>query len=251
MSVVATDHDFVNLHVARRYVLPPQTTCLCLDSELPLPFPAGFLSAVLCMDGLHYVRSKQALLRELDRIVQNDGLWLFPHMHNALSRNVCPGVPLSAEHYRRCFSFLPSRLLHEQHVLDRFMRDQELDLNTIAHAEGGRPNAFSLVASRRPDLWRVHDDLSRHLTNPKARLAVNPIYRVRPNGAAVRLTMSWPTPVLESECKIVTRYLPTECELPLTFWNRLQSGTLTREDGRTIDPLIKSFVLVPLPEMYA
>lgn len=99
VDVVMADFDFVNLYIARRF-LAPTATALCVDAELPLPFADGSVDVAFCMDGLHYVRSKMALLGEVHRIVSADGVWLFAHMHNAACENVNPGTPLDTTGYR-------------------------------------------------------------------------------------------------------------------------------------------------------
>jgi SAM-dependent methyltransferase/uncharacterized protein YbaR (Trm112 family) len=251
LSVIATDHDFTNLHLASRYLVPAHTTCLCLDAELPLPFDDKFLDAALCMDGLHYIRSKRALMREMDRIVKSDGIWLFPHMHNAAVTNVCAGVPLSAEDYLRCFECLPSRIYDEAAIFDTFMRDQILDLEVSLSGGGVRKEtAFSLVATRRADVWRKHD-VAPVFLKTQTRLTVNPIYEVRENGNGVQLRMTWPNPGLESECQSVKPFLPEKCSISDSVWTHLQSGTLTAAEDSSVQELIKSCVLVRLPDTYA
>ena len=249
---VATDHDFVNLYLARRYMVPG-SVCLCLDAELPLPFGEDFLDAVLCLDGLHYVRSKRALIKELDRISRNDAIWLFPHMHNALQTNFSPGVPLRPEDYQRCFDFLPIRTLVESEVFRTFMLDQELDLGTAkAPAELESAQVLSLVASRRSNLWRRHDDLKDLLLANKSAIAINPVYQATGNAPnAVRLQMSWPAPFLEKECEPVREFLPQEVNLDSGLWARLCNHQVRSDDEPTVNELMKKFVVVPLPSNYS
>jgi SAM-dependent methyltransferase len=251
ISVIATDHDFVNLYLARRHMVP-DTCCICLDAELPLPFGDRFLDAVLCLDGLHYVRSKRALLKELDRSVKEAGIWLFPHMHNALASNISSGVPLKPSDYQRCFDFLPSRLCIESEIFQTFMRNQTLNL-----AESRSPEqldcapVLSLVASRIPDIWRTHDRLAERLQT-RSNLRINPIYhRNGGDRGGVHLRMAWPNITLERECEPVKEFLPRECDIDPSLWARLQSGALRDEDEPELKALIQSFVLVPLPDNYA
>ncbi len=251
ISVIATDHDFVNLYLARRHMIP-NTCCICLDSELPLPFGDRFLDAVLCLDGLHYVRSKRALLKELDRSLKEAGIWLFPHMHNGLAKNVSPGVPLRPSDYQRCFDFLPSRLCIESEIFQNFMQNQTLDLTESRSTEQlDRAPVLSLVASRKTDIWRRHDRLAERL-HTKANLRVNPLYhRNGSDREGVHLRMAWPNATLERECEPVKEFLPQECNIDSSLWARLQGGTLREEDEPEVRRLVKSFVLVSLPDNYA
>jgi SAM-dependent methyltransferase len=117
-QVIGVDWDFANLRLAKRYLC--QTgTFICLDAELPLPFSDQSFAACLALDGLHYIRSKVALLSELDRVLDPQALWLFPHLHNALQPNPAPGVPVAPEEWARLLSFLPHRIL----FLGRHNRD--------------------------------------------------------------------------------------------------------------------------------
>lgn len=250
ISVIAADHDFVNLYLARKYLIP-DTPCICLDAELPLPFAENFFSSVLCLDGLHYVRSKKALLKELDRILEENGLWLFPHLHNALGTNVSPGVPLSPAGYRECFDFLPMRIYAESEVLRRFMKDEETDLSKSASPETlNQAPVLSLVASRNDNLWRNHAAVKDRLLQIRSNLIINPIYRRNGEGNSLHLRMAWPSPTLERECETVKEFLPQTCDIDSGLLTRLRAGALQKEDQSTINTLIKSFVLVPLPENY-
>jgi SAM-dependent methyltransferase len=251
LSVIATDHDFTNLHLASRYLVPDHTICLCLDAELPSPFPDGFLDATLCMDGLHYIRSKKALLRELDRIMKSDGIWLFPHMHNAAANNICGGIPLRAHDYERCFEFLPSHVYDEADIFDSFMRRQALDLEGLPSGDKVlNANVFSLVASRRTDMWRKHD-IGPVFLQTSSHLAVNPIYQAHKNGNGVQLRMTWPNVGLESECESVKQFLPQECSISNSVWAQLQNGMLNPAEDPAVQELVKSCVLVSLPKTYA
>lgn len=249
LTVYATDHDYVNLHLVKRYIAP-RALCLCLDAELPLPFPDHFFDTALCMDGLHYVRSKQACLRELDRTLQPEGLWLFPHMHNALATNITPGIPLAPADYQRCFSFLEHRLLPEAAVFETFMREQRLDLSTIPTPKDlDQSPVLSLVGSRNPTMWRTHD-LSATLLSTAGRLAVNPIYRHTEGPNGITLDMAWPSAALEKECGAIQQFLPRSCTLETPLWRALQAGAPLDANTPAVRKLIHSFVLLPLPEGY-
>lgn len=250
LSVIATDHDFVNLYMARRYMVP-DGTFVCMDTEAALPFADGCFEAAVCMDGLHYVRGKQAFLRELARTIRQDGIWLFPHMHNAAAANFSPGVPLRAADYRRIFDFLPSRLLVEADVFRRFMQQQVLDLEGSAAESSLQAAAvFSLVGSRRSDLWRMHENLGSLLAQATAPLHLNPIYNSVPDGEMIKLQMAWPSGNLERECEAVKQFLPQTCSIPADLLHRLQRGVSNSIDDAELHNLRKSFVVVPLPPAY-
>jgi SAM-dependent methyltransferase/uncharacterized protein YbaR (Trm112 family) len=251
LSFVAADPDFVNLHLLRRQ-FADDATCICIDAELPLPFADRQFDAVFCLDAFHYIRAKWALARELDRVVDETGVWIFPHLHNAAVSNVSPGIPLRAEDYLRMFGSIDSFVLDEATVLRQFIDDHILDLTDVprVHDLSGAP-VFSLVGSRRVDVRRRYDIGRRMIGGgDRAELGVNPIYRVTREASTVRLDMAWPDPGLERECAAIRDHLPEHLDLEVAVWDRLRAGATEPEDEPIVAGLIETFVLVQLPPGY-
>jgi SAM-dependent methyltransferase len=250
LSVTAADHDFVNLYIGRRYLIHGVTS-ICIDAEVPLPFASDSFDAVFCLDGFHYIHSKVALISELNRVLDPFALWLFPHLHNAEGDNPVAGRPLSYRDYLRCFKFLQPRILPENRVLQDLITHQSLDLEASSSEAAVRgSDVFTLIASRRSDLWRKHTDIGSLLWDRGSTLTVNPIYRVIDEGEKLRLLMNWPNKRLEEECQTIKQYLPFECEVEKPLLQRATEGRLERKDEMALQKLIRSFVLVRLPSAY-
>lgn len=247
LQLVATDHDFVNLSIARRHVVP-EAQLVCLDAEAPLPFAEGSFGGVFCLDGFHYLRSKVALIKELNRVTEAQALWLFPHLHNARAENFNPGIALEPEHYGRCFSDVPHRIFPESSLLSDFHREGALQLGrTPEAAELSRAQNLTLIGTRRQDFWRHRTDLAPRLSKHPHKLIVNPIYRVQATEAVTRLTLSWPSKRLQEECREVEDYLPMSLELDSALLRRLRADQLVDGDSSIISELTRKFVLVNLP----
>lgn len=247
LQLVVTDHDYVNLSIARRH-FAPDAQIVCLDGEAPLPFADNSFGAVFCLDGFHYLRSKIALTRELDRVADHEALWLFPHLHNALAENFNPGIPLSPEQYGRCFAQVPHRIFQEGQLLSDFYREGALHLDRVPVTdEIAQAQNLTLIATRRPDFWRARTDLAQRLTVHPAQLLVNPIYRVQSGDDITRLTLSWPSTRLREECREVEGYLPNSCEIDSGLLRRLRAGSLSAEDSAVMQRLAQQFILVHLP----
>jgi SAM-dependent methyltransferase/uncharacterized protein YbaR (Trm112 family) len=247
LEVVATDHDFVNLSIARRHFLPT-AQLVCLDAETPLPFAEQSFGAVFCLDGFHYLRSKVALTRELDRVAEYEALWLFPHLHNAHAENFNPGIPLSPDQYGRCFAQVPHRIYCEATLLSDFHREGALFLDRVPAAdEVAQAQNLTLVGTRRRDFWRARADLAQRLSSHPEELLVNPIYSVLAGNTVTRLTLSWPSTRLQEECREVEGYLPKSCELHSGLLRRLRTRSLNGEDSAVVQELAQKFVLVNLP----
>lgn len=252
IRMLATDHDFVNLLLAKRFLIP-DVCCLCLNAEVPLPFRSQFFEAALCLDGLHYIHAKQAAVREIRRVVTSAGLLLFPHMHNARVSNTAAGLPLAPDDYRRCMGFASFRLLPESSVFRGFMERGSLDLTTSASdAELDEAHALSLIAcDGRETLWRNHTGLSDLLSRHASTLDINPIYVRRPDGRDLRLVMQWPSASLEEECQSVKEFMPAEVRMQPSLLTHLKNGKVTSEENEEIRRLMRSCVLVHLPRGYA
>jgi SAM-dependent methyltransferase/uncharacterized protein YbaR (Trm112 family) len=247
LQLVATDHDFVNLSIAKRYFVP-DAHLVCLDAEAPLPFVERSFGAVFCLDGFHYLRSKVALISELDRVTDDQAIWLFPHLHNAKVENFSPGIPLSPDHYSRCFNQVPHRIYCEAPLLRDFHQEGALFLDRVAAAdELAQAQNLTLIGTRRSDFWRARTDLAQRLSTHPGQLLINPIYRIQSESGVARLTLSWPSPRLRDECCEVEEYLPNSCNVDAGLLRRMRAGSLNVEDTAAAQELAQKFVLVNLP----
>jgi SAM-dependent methyltransferase len=250
VEVIMADVDFVNLYVAGRFLAPDKAT-LCIDSELPLPMPDKSVDGVYCLDGLHYVRSKVALLREVDRIVGPEGAWLFAHMRNARAANVNPGAPLDPQGYSRRFAFGQQRLLSETAILRQFQHDGSLDLTRQPlAADLDSSNALTLVGARTEDLWKQHADLDTALSRRSDLLGFNPLYRLEKAPDGLVANAAWPSDSLRRECTGTPPLLRESVHVD----TRTQREIIAVRTGGALPgavrELLRSFVLVPLPECY-
>lgn len=250
VDVIMADFDFVNLYIARRFLVP-SATALCVDAELPLPFTDGSVDAVFCMDGLHYVRSKMALLGEVDRVVSADGAWLFAHMHNAACENVNPGTPLNAPGYRKRFAFGEQRLIAEAEIIRQFGVDGALDLSTQAGEEAlsGAP-ALTLFGARDGRLWECHAGLDLAVLAQLRRLAFNPLYRVERADGGLVGTAAWPSLSLRRECSGTSQTFPDVVRVDAQTLAQLATAQAGTPPFERLRALVRSFTLVSLPECY-
>lgn len=248
VDVVMADFDFVNLYIAKRF-LSPTATALCVDAEIPLPFADRSVDAVFCMDGLHYVRSKMALLEQIDRIVCSEGAWLFAHMHNAACDNVNAGTPLDALEYRERFAFGEQRVFGESQIVREFRETGSLDL-TYQAEEGVVANspALTLMGSRGNGLWQRYLSLDDRLLACPDRLALNPLYRVEAQDGELFADAVWPSESLKRECLQTDALFPECIRISADLANSIASPR--NSDPVVVRELVRSFLLVSLPECY-
>jgi SAM-dependent methyltransferase len=250
IEIVAADGDFVNLFLVRN-VVAPRGAAICIDAELPLPFTDSSFDGIFCLDGLHYIHSKVALLREVDRVVNANGFWVFAHMHNIDGENENPGAPLSADAYAERFAFGRKRLMAESEVLRQFQETGSLDLT--AQSESGSlvsSHALTLVGARTESLWEKHACLDDAFCSRPELLGFNPLYRVEEVPEGLMLRSEWPSGSLRRECVGRTPVLPESvivaCRVVRDIVESRQTGSLSEE----VRKLLRSFILVCLPECY-
>ncbi len=249
-DIVACDCDFTNLYLARRFFIPDQI-CIGLDFEVAMPFADGYFDAVLCSDAFMYIESKEALVRELDRVLCEQGLWVFSHMHNRLVENPAPGWPLSPAEYQRLFGAVAGRLIPEPGMLRRYAAERVLDFTEPADEDSlSSANAFEWVGGRDPGRWcRRFEEVTFPLP-PAAPLGINPIYEVQDQGDHLACRARWPDPVFEAECGFATQCIPARCTLDKALLSRVNQGATLPEDAAPLQELLRNFVLVHLPPGY-
>ncbi len=251
-EVVATDIDFVNLSIARRF-LAPNSVAMCLDVEVPLPFASNTFDGLYCLDGLHYVRSKTSLLREADRVVSDeDGVWLFAHMHNAAAANVNAGAPLDAYGYAARFVFGEQRLVPEAAILRGFRSDGSVDLTGPADkADVESSNALTLFGGRNDALWHRHERLDEALGRRPDLLWFNPLYHLERSGDELVATAKWPSDALRAECSVSGSPVPELVHLRAGTVAEITAAKRSGYLSERVCELLCSSVLVSLPECYS
>jgi SAM-dependent methyltransferase len=248
VSVVAADHDFVSLYLAKRF-LAPKAAFVCTDSEAPSPFPAAHFDAVHCLDAFHYLKAKRAVVAELIRVTKAHALWLFPHQHNALVENVTPGIPLSPDAYEKCFEAV-APLLFDEADLRRAAVSGHGATVELARRPADLSEAQSLAIVGGSGAIRQEPEPFSMLTaRHRINLGINPIYDGVWTGKNLKLRLRWPNDVLRKECRDAESILPPTCEISAKDLNDLINGH-GPIDARLTRELLCRFVVVPLPHRY-
>jgi SAM-dependent methyltransferase/uncharacterized protein YbaR (Trm112 family) len=249
LEVVSADQDFVNLYLARRW-LATDGLHLCIDAQVPSPFPDTTFDAVYCQDAFHYVASKKAAVEELKRVARPDALWVFPHLHNRLCHNLVAGIPLSPQDYLRCFDLRGARLFAESELLRGLVEERAIDLRSAAPVATLEAAPTLTMIRGGDEVWRRFVDFPSALCRDASALQLNPIYRVHPDGDGVRLERRWPNPVMARECAEAEAVLPALCRLDGAQWSQWQAG-LGATPPSWVEDLVARFVVVALPRRYA
>jgi len=247
MRVVAGDVDFLNLALAKHYVVP-DGSFVCFDAEAGLPFKDGVFDAAFSLDCVHYIRGKQKLAAELRRTGRPDALYALCHLHNVEQANPNQGIPLSADGYSRVFGSLGGRLYAELTLLESFSESGSLALDLAAgEASTAVADAFTYLSLGEGDLASASTRLDRYMATNLSGLSLNALYdSVRADGA-LELRLRWPSERLRDECCAHSEPLEEKVSLARAFADAVLGQRFHELPAETYDALIRSFVVVPQP----
>ena len=222
--VVGVDRDFFRLYVAGHCVAPAGNY-VCAPADQPLPFSERVFGGIYCSDAFHYFLHRAGSVRELRRLMADDGVLILSRFGNV---EVEPreGYELSIEGYRRLFGDLPQLFLGEEDLINRYLDRRGPDLAVEAPVASLRREKWvSVVASR--NLERFHQS-ERFMNWPHAvgRLQINPIYLATGAGynGGLELQFQFPSPWYEFENQRYRDYAPGSCHLTQEVLQALPRG---------------------------
>jgi len=243
-STVLADLSFWKLWLARRFT-SPGCAAVCCDANRPLPFVPNSFSLVMLSDAFPYIWHKRLAADEMMRLAGPDGVVVLPHLHSALGENFSAGNPLTPVAYRDLFASQQPRLFSDERLLTELLVDRRVDLtHDVTPAELGSEPSFTLIASRRADLFRRYDVPVEQ--GVIGELRVNPLYRIERRGSSSILTLTFPTPEYEEEFGGSRRYLPDTVTLDADLSGPIVPATL----GSAYEDLRRRRVVIDAPRQY-
>src|SRR5262245_57634995 len=243
-STVPADLFFWKLWLARRFT-SPACAAVCCDANHPLPFALNTFSLVMLSDAFPYIWHKRLVADEMMRLAGPDGVVVLPHLHSALGENFSAGNPLTPVAYRDLFASQQPRLFSDERLLTELLVDRRVDLtHDVTPAELGSEPSFTLIASRRADLFRRYDVPVEQ--GVIGELRVNPLYRIDRRGRSSILTLTFPTPEYEEEFGGCRRYLPDTVTLDADLSGPIVPATL----GSAYEDLRRRRVIIDAPPQY-
>ena len=242
-GVVSADVYFWKLWLARRYNVP-EADAVCCDGNAPLPFARDAFSLVHLADAFPYIWHKRLLAEELLRAAGPDGVVVMPHLHSSLGENFSAGMTLTPAGYRDLFADRAPRLFSDERLFSDAL-DGMADLGrALSVDEIGNEPSFSLVASRRDDLFTRRELAESR--DVRGALTVNPLYRVERQGQSSLLTLTFPTPEYEEEFGACKRYLPATLTIDADLTSPIAPATL----GSALADLRRRRIILDAPPYY-
>jgi len=244
--VVGLDRDFFRLFVASQYTAP-EGNYVCTPADTALPFSEKVFAGIFCSDAFHYFLHRAASIRELQRLLSDEGTLALCRFGNS---EVEPreGYELSLDGYRRLLGGWPHVFMGEDDLVNRYLKKQGADLTTEAPAEALRRQKWlSVVSSRSPGKFGNN----KHFADwPHAvgRLQINPIFvggKAKQNGSR-QLRFEFPSKWYEFENQRYRDYAPEHCTLPPEVMQALNEGKRPPE----VEDYLNQFVILGMPERY-
>ena len=244
-ELVCADRTFKSLYLARKY-FAKGAQFICLDGNYPVPFKDHTFDSVFMLDALHYVDARALLAKELERVLDQRGMLLLLHLHNALVDNVAAGKPLSPSTWKSLFD-RNVKALPEKSIVEDFILRDRLDLSKkYSEEELNWADAILMIAGADLDCF---EGIWKDILKIKENLIVNPIYKMKAEGDKILLEREFPSEFFRKEYPLTEKYLPERCEISKIFVDG-RSVCVSGEDEIEIEDLMRKFVIINVPEKY-
>jgi SAM-dependent methyltransferase len=249
-QIVCADYSFTSLYLAKRFLVP-NSLCVCLDGDYPLPFEDAAFDLVFSTDALQYIEMKIGLAREFQRIMKPEGVVALAHLHNSLSSRKT-GTALTPSGYDGLFEGMRRRLYPEDEIVADYVAHGCLDLSrsfdrkALDAALGG----VSLVAANSNAVFTRHDGLCDAYIDAMRHPHLNPIYRPRATDGAFALERGIGEPYAVARtiqgCELLPRTWTTDIRsVDPTSILALRGG-----DRAKLRELVRRFVVLDMPETF-
>jgi SAM-dependent methyltransferase len=245
--IIGADRQFIRLYVAKNF-LAPEVTYVCCDGDASLPFRSNFFSFVYSSDTLYMVSNKVVCSREIQRVLENDGLIIVAGIRNGLVEpEKFPGaIPYFT--YGELFDDLPHRVLANSEIVKRYTKKlgpvlaRSSDKQVLDHEPW-----FSIVATKREELL-IDRGLFVDWPHAEGPLELNPLYQpVHKNLAGETLYRhTFPSSWYEQEDGDCRKYEPESVLISSEILRDLSSGKRTDD----MEDLIARCVIIGVPDRF-
>jgi SAM-dependent methyltransferase len=248
-NVICADYSFSSLYLAKKFFIP-DASYVCLDGNYLLPFESGQFSTIFSSDTLHFIDSKLSLVQEFTRVGGEKSVTILPHLHN---RSASPyAKSFTPKGYRKLFEGMETRLVPEQEVIRSYFFEDVIDLGRnwsekeLAAAEQG----LSMVASADSSLFKRTEGLWDQRIRSFRHPCINPAYRIAGAPGNWELTRRASDRYAKTLTHLDQSFLPNTCRVVACSVDTPALVELQRTDPSQFTRLVKSLVVVDLPERF-
>ncbi len=251
-DLVCGDYSFTSMYLAKRF-LAPQSLCICLDGDYPLPFVNGHFDCVFSTDALQYIGPKVGLAREFGRVLAPDGTIALAHLHNRLSpERGCTGTALTPSGYLGLFDGMERRLYPESTIVADYVSEGALKLATQHDLEGGAPwlEGVSLVASRSASVFEDLGGLVDAEVDLMRRPRLNPLYTATVDRGVLTAERALGEPFARERSVSGTTILPKTAHLDVQGLDCASWLSLRSSNRAAFRELVRQFLVLDFPDGY-
>jgi len=190
-------------------------------------------------------------MQEIIRVSAPNSVVLLSHMHNLNGKDPVPGQPLTADGWLGLSRFSHAKLLPEPRVFNDFLEEDKLGLlYEPSQQELGQANAFSLVATDRKKLFKVHHQIGEPFFALRNHPTVNQLFRISTQADKVLLQKNWPSAYVQAENARIDKFIPDKLFLGRGFLNEVSENKISEFNSREVADLMKKFILINTPQNY-
>lgn len=211
-KVVCAEKHFMNLYLAKNYIVGSGASFIVLDADLQIPFRDKMFSAILSMDAFHYIDKKQMLADEFKRALKDNGALFLLHLHNRLVENVAKGLPSSPEEYAGLFVGFRHKMFPEKGLVASVFSRRGIDTaRDVPIDEVNRSDAVSVVLAKDASFFLCDCDMTafeRSFIDKKlkGKMILNPLYMKVGEDYVLR----FPSDYYEEEYYLIKDFFPAK-----------------------------------------
>lgn len=254
LDLCCADKCYNLLYLAKKY-FAPKANFICLDFENALPFKNGIFSSIIMSDALFIVRSRFSFIHEISRVLMQNGLSLFLHVHSSLGNDLAPignrRETMTPKAWKHLFERinLPTVMISEEKVLKDFLYQNRLNLlSRSSEDELNCSDALIIFSTSDKNVFRDYDNVDNFLLNEKKNLVINPIYDITIKGSEFILSRpSMSANAVGDFYPVAESYIPNKIEIKK---NLVKNTSVSKESSEQLDDLIRKFVVLNVPEKF-
>ncbi len=243
---VGVDRDFFRMYIASKSVAP-SADFICCDADGPLPFASNAFHGSICSDAFHYFPNQWGCVRELKRVVNDDGPIILARVGN-IKCTPNEGREHSLEGYKNLFEKTRVVELGEDELRTQYLEQSGPNLvRKDSRKDLESQKWLSFVASNNENLF-ASQPKRESWPHAIGRLNINPIYVRQPSNSedVVIFKFEFPSEWYEFEDAAYTEYAPPLVEMEASVMEDIAHQRRTEK----VEELIRRFVVVGMPENY-
>ena len=246
-QVVGMERNFVKLYLAKKFIAP-KGNFFCGEADQPLPFQDNSFSGIICSDALQYFTNRSLAIREMKRLLTNDGVLVITRIYNRAMQYYKGHSIILPKQLKKYFNDIPNLILTNNEVQSLYIEKSgpdftaELPMNVLNDTEW-----ITIVASHRNGFFEKNSHFE-DWPHAIGHLEINPLYVIGEEDKLGNITLSFrfPSKWYEYENHNWLNYAPKKVQLKKSTFEAISLNIRTPE----VDDLIAKWIVIGMPDHY-